>query len=36
MYFVISYRRAAGTRFDSRYYVDQHIPLVEKSWKRYA
>ncbi|KWA18755.1 ethyl tert-butyl ether degradation protein EthD [Burkholderia territorii] len=36
MYFVVSYRRAAGTRFDSRYYVEQHIPLVEKSWKRYG
>lgn len=36
MYFVVSYRRAAGTRFDSRYYVEQHIPLVEKSWKPYG
>ncbi|WP_367188420.1 hypothetical protein [Burkholderia sp. Ed8] len=36
MYFVVSYRRAAGTRFDVRYYVEQHIPLVEKSWKRYG
>ncbi|MGU7810723.1 EthD family reductase [Burkholderia sp. AW49-1] len=36
MYLVVSYRRAAGTRFDSRYYVDHHIPLVEKSWKPYG
>ncbi|CAM2169576.1 EthD family reductase [Burkholderia orbicola] len=36
MFFVVSYRRAAGTRFDSRYYVEQHIPLVEKSWKPYG
>ncbi|MET3215797.1 UNVERIFIED_ORG: uncharacterized protein (TIGR02118 family) [Burkholderia territorii] len=36
MYFVVSYRRSAGTRFDSRYYVEQHIPLVEKSWKPYG
>ncbi|AIO37236.1 EthD family reductase [Burkholderia sp. AU19243] len=36
MYFVVSYRRAAGTRFDSRYYVEQHIPLVEKTWRQYG
>ncbi|MCA8032680.1 EthD family reductase [Burkholderia arboris] len=36
MYFIVSYRRAAGTRFDARYYVEQHIPLVEKSWKPYG
>ncbi|KUY77066.1 EthD family reductase [Burkholderia cepacia] len=36
MYFIVSYRRAAGTRFDARYYVERHIPLVEKSWKPYG
>ncbi|WP_175887431.1 EthD family reductase [Burkholderia contaminans] len=36
MVFVVSYRRATGARFDARYYVEQHIPLVEKSWKPYG
>lgn len=31
MDFIVSCRRAAGTRFDSRYYAEQHIPLVEKA-----
>ena len=36
MVFVVSYRRATGARFDARYYVEQHIPLVEKAWKPYG
>ncbi|MBJ9662817.1 EthD family reductase [Burkholderia gladioli] len=36
MYFIVSYRRVPGTRFDSRYYVEQHIPLVEKTWKPFG
>ncbi|MGU7811913.1 EthD family reductase [Burkholderia sp. AW49-1] len=36
MHFIVSYRRAAGTRFDSRYYAEQHIPLVDKAWKPYG
>jgi hypothetical protein len=35
MYFVVSYRRAAGTRFDSRYYVEQHIPSYRLLYRRF-
>lgn len=35
MYFIVSYRRAPGMRFDSRYYVEHHIPSW-KTWKPYG
>ncbi len=32
----VSYPGDTNTRFDRKYYVDAHLPLVLKSWRKYG
>lgn len=32
----VSYQGASGSRFDQRYYVEHHLPLVMRAWQRYG
>ena len=32
----VTYQGEPATRFDRRYYVDQHLPLVLRSWAPYG
>ena len=32
----VTYPGDATTRFDRKYYVDSHLPLVMKSWRQYG
>lgn len=32
----VTYEGAPGDRFDRRYYVEHHLPLVLRAWQRYG
>ena len=32
----VTYPGDASTRFDRQYYVEKHLPLVLKSWRKYG
>jgi len=32
----VTYRGGPHTRFDRTYYVERHLPLVMKAWRRYG
>ncbi|RFU44995.1 EthD family reductase [Paraburkholderia sp. DHOC27] len=32
----VTYEGAPSDRFDQRYYVEQHLPLVMQAWQRYG
>jgi len=32
----VTYRGGPDTRFDRDYYVERHLPLVMKAWRRYG
>jgi uncharacterized protein (TIGR02118 family) len=32
----VTYQGHADTHFDRTYYVDQHLPLVMRSWRQYG
>ena len=32
----VTYPGDANTRFDRKYYVDKHLPLVLESWRKYG
>ncbi|MDO7843916.1 EthD family reductase [Sphingomonas immobilis] len=34
--FVVTYPRGSGSTFDTGYYVERHIPLVQESWGPYG
>ncbi|RAS34334.1 EthD family reductase [Paraburkholderia bryophila] len=32
----VTYEGAPGDRFDRRYYIERHLPLVMQAWQRYG
>lgn len=32
----VGYPSAAGARFDMKYYLDKHMPMVQKNWTSYG
>ncbi len=32
----VTYQGAADSRFDRRYYTEQHLPLVMRAWQQYG
>lgn len=33
---MVAYPAVAGAKFDMKYYIDSHMPLVNKNWKQYG